>query len=119
MEPGLTIPLQKHLKTRAIPYREESVRKFCWDLHVITLHGRASPLAVHCHSRHTFALFDLSRLEWDDLRETFLADLRQSFQNIGISDAIIDGYLRHAGAPQVTKTHGRMEVAYLNGPGKM
>ena len=114
MELGLTIPLQRHLKIRTIPYGEESECRFCWDLHVITLHGRASLLAVHCHSRYTFILFDLSSWEWDNLLETFLTGLRQNFQNVGISDAIIDSYFGHAGAPQITKTHGRREVAYLN-----
>ena len=114
MELGLTIPLQKHLKIKAIPYGGESDRMFCWDLHVISLYGRASLLAVHCYSRYAFTLFDLSRWEWDDLPDTFLAGLRRSFQNTGISDAVIDHYLRHARAPRITKTHGRREVAYLN-----
>ena len=35
MELGLTIPLQRHLNIRNIPYGEESDRGFCWDLHAL------------------------------------------------------------------------------------
>lgn len=114
MELGLTIPLQRYLKIKSVPYGKEADRRFCWDLHVIALHGRNSLLAVHCRSRYGFTLFDLSHREWDDLQGTFLTGLRRSFQNIGISDTIIDRYLRHGGTLQMTKTHGRREVAYLN-----
>ena len=114
MELGLTIPLQRHLKIRDIPYGEESGLDFCWDLHVITLNGRASLLAVHCTSRYTFALFDLNWLEWNSLAEVFLDGLHSTFQSIGISGKVTANYLRQAGALQLTKTHGRREVAYLN-----
>ena len=52
IELGLTIPLQRHLRIKALPYSQEPDRRFCWDLHVITLRGRPSLLAVHCHSRY-------------------------------------------------------------------
>lgn len=40
----MTIPLQRHLGIKALPYGEESDRRFCWDLHVILLRGRPSLL---------------------------------------------------------------------------
>lgn len=114
MELGLTIPLQRHLKIRDIPYGEEKDLNFCWDLHVIELNGRASLLAVHCSSRYTFTLFDLNWSEWNSLTEVFLDGLHSTFQCIGIPEEVTANYLQQAGLPQLTKTHGRREVAYLN-----
>ncbi|MDE6899414.1 MAG: hypothetical protein K2P16_09160 [Lawsonibacter sp.] len=114
MELGLTIPLQRHLKIRSIPYGEESDRNFCWDLHVITLNGRASLLAVHCSSRYAFILFDLNWSEWNSLGDVFLDGLHSTFQSIGISEEVAAKYLRQADGLRLTKTHGRREVAYLN-----
>ena len=56
MELGLTIPLQRHLGVKALLYGVEPDRRFCWDLHIITLRGHASLLAVHCHTRYAFVL---------------------------------------------------------------
>ncbi len=114
MELGLTIPLQRNLKITAIPYGEESNRHFCWDLHVISLRGRSSLLAVHCRTRYAFTLFDLNRLEWDSLSETFLTGLRQSLRRVDIPRETIDCYFQQAGVIHLTKTHGRREIAYLN-----
>jgi len=89
-------------------------RNFCWDLHIIKLNGRASLLVVHCSSRYTFTLYDLSWSDWNRLEETFLDGLRKTFHNIGISEKMTADYLQQAEALRLTKTHGRREVAYLN-----
>lgn len=114
MQLGLTIPLQRHLKIKSPPYGAPLDMRFCWDLHVITLHGRKSLLAVHCASRCTFTLFDLANIDWNELPETFLQGLRRNFTAVGISEKQTDSYLYRAGAPELTKTHGRREVAFLN-----
>ncbi len=114
MELGLTIPLERFLRHSAPPYGHESDHRFCWDLHCIDLRGRKSLLSVHCHSRYTFVLFDLTSTEWSDLPNTFLNSLRQSLTAIGIKKADIDHYLLRAGNCTLTKTHGRREVAFLN-----
>lgn len=44
IELGLTIPLQRHLGIKTLPYDEVPDRRFCWDLHVISLRGRSSLL---------------------------------------------------------------------------
>ena len=59
MELGLTFPLQRFLKQKT-DYGTQPDRRYCWDAHVIDLHGRKSLLAVHCHSRYTFVCFDVS-----------------------------------------------------------
>lgn len=114
MELGLTIPLQRHWKRRVPPCGREADRRFCWDLHVIPLLGRDSLLAVHCHSRYAFVLFDLSRLEWDALERTFFGGLVPSLAAVGVPANVTEDYLHRAGAARFTGTHGRREVAFLN-----
>ena len=113
IELGLTIPLQRRLHIRALPYGKEPDRRFCWDLHVIPLRGRPSLLAVHCHSRYTFVLYDLSRLDWERLPDIFREGLERNlftaeFSAEAASLLCSDRQLRF------TKTHGRREVAFLN-----
>ena len=113
IELGLTIPLQRHLRIKALPYGQEPDRRFCWDLHVITLRGRPSLLAVHCYSRYTFALYDLSRLEWERLQDVFREGLERSLSAAGFAAEAAD-LLCGDRQPLFTKTHGRREVAFLN-----
>ena len=113
IELGLTIPLQRHLHIKALPYSQEPDRRFCWDLHVITLRGRPSLLAVHCHSRYTFVLYDLSRLDWERLPEVFREGLERSLSAAGFPAEAAD-LLCGDCQPLFAKTHGRREVAFLN-----
>lgn len=113
IELGLTLPLQRHLGMGALPYGQEPDRRFCWDLHVIALRDRPSLLAVHCFTRYTFVLYDLNRLEWSRLADTFLGGLRRSLSAAGVAEeaaALLPG----AEGPILTRTHGRREVAFLN-----
>ncbi len=114
MQLGLTIPLQKQLKIKNLSYGEPLDRRFCWDLHGITLYGRSCLLAVHCSSRYTFTLFDLSHFDWGDLSGTFLRGMQDSFLAAGIPVDVCRRYLAQVDTPQLTKTHGRREVAFLN-----
>ena len=113
IELGLTIPLQRQLRIRALPCGQESDRRFCWDLHVISLRGRPSLLAVHCYTRYTFVLYALSHPEWECLPDMFLDGLRRSLSAAGLS-AEAAAVWPSAGAHLFTKTHGRREVAFLN-----
>ena len=113
MELGLTIPLQRHLGVKTPFYGEEPDRRFCWDLHVISLRGRPSLLAVHCHSRYTFVLYDLCPLDWACLPEVFREGLEHSLSAAGFSSEAAD-LLCGGCQPLFTKTHGRREVAFLN-----
>ncbi len=113
IELGLTIPLQRHLRVKALPHSQELDRRFCWDLHVIPLRGRSSLLAVHCHTRYTFVLYDLSDFGWERLPEVFQDGLTRSLSSAGFSSEAAD-LLCGPGRPLFTKTHGRREVAFLN-----
>ena len=114
MELGLTFPLQRFLHRKPPFYGVEPNRRFCWDLHVIDLRGQKSLLAVHCHSRYTFVLFDVSPLQWQDVPGLFEQGLMTSFLSFGFTGAEIDSYLIRAKEYSLTRTHGRREVAFLN-----
>ena len=113
MQLGLTWPLQRLLKL-SVPYGEPLHRGFCWDAHCITLHGRSSLLLVHCQSRCTFVRCDLSPMEWRHLPELAEEEIRLGLSDIGIPAGEVNAYLAEAGSVQLTRTHGRREVAFLN-----
>lgn len=114
MELGLTVPLQRFLKRRPPPYGAEPDRRFCWDLHVIALRGKQCLLAVHCHSRYAFVRYAVTSLQWADLPGLFREGLLDSLSAVGFSQELAADYLRRAGTIDVTRTHGRREVAFLN-----
>lgn len=114
MELGLTFPLQRFLKRKTPDYGTEPDRRFCWDLHVITLRGRKSLLAVHCYSRYTFVRYDVSPMQWADLWGLFREGAFESLTAAGFSKEKVEEYLRQAGGMEITRTHGRREVAFLN-----
>ena len=114
MELGLTLPLQRFLKLKTPARGVELDRRYCWDLHVISLRGCKCMLAVHCHSRYAFVRFDVSLLQWADVPGLFQMGLADSLSIFGFAPKQIDGYLQKAGALHMTRTHGRREVAFLN-----
>ena len=114
MELGLTFPLQRFLHRKTPAYGTEPDRRFCWDLHVICLRGRKCLLAVHCHSRYTFVRYDVTPIQWDDLPGLFHQGLMESLAAAGFSKEQVEEYLRQAGRAEITRTHGRREVAFLN-----
>ena len=114
MELGLTFPLQRFLKRKPPAYGTQPDRRLCWDLHVIDLRGRRCLLAVHCHSRYTFVRFDVTPFQWADLPGLFRDGLFDSLTAAGFPQAQAEAYLRRAGDTEITRTHGRREVAFLN-----
>ena len=114
MELGLTFPLQRYLKIKPPSYGIEPDRRFCWDLHVIDLRGRKCLLAVHCHSRYAFVRYDVAPLQWADVPGLFRKGVLESLAAAGFSGEQVGEYLERAGAMELTRTHGRREVAFLN-----
>lgn len=114
MELGLTFPLQRFLKVKTPVYGTEADRCFCWDLHIIDLRGRKCLLAVHCHSRYTFVRYDVTPFQWTDLPGLFREGFLDSLTAAGFAQAQAEDYLGRAGATEITRTHGRREVAFLN-----
>ena len=113
MQLGLTWPLQRLLKV-SVPYGEPIYRGLCWDAHCITLHGRSSLLLVHCESRYTCVRYDLSLVDWNHLEELVWEEVRLGLLDAGIPEEQVAAYLQEAGKIQLTRTHGRREVAFLN-----
>ena len=113
MQLGLTWPLQRLLKV-SVPYGEPIERGLCWDAHCITLHGRSSLLLVHCASRYTCVRYDLSPMDWNRLAELVLKEIEQGLLDAGLPKERVTAYLQKAGEIQLTRTHGRREVAFLN-----
>ena len=113
MQLGLTWPLQRLLKV-SVPYGEPIERGLCWDAHCITLHGRSSLLLVHCASRYTCVRYDLSPMDWKRLSELVWEEIEQGLLDAGIPKAQVTAYLQKAGEVQLTRTHGRREIAFLN-----
>lgn len=113
MQFGLTWPLQRLLH-QAVPYGEPTSRFMCWDLHCITLRGRSSLLLVHCASRYSCVRFDMTPADWADLPSVALEEIRLGLLDTGLNEGKVDVYLSAAGKPELTRTHGRREVAFLN-----
>ena len=113
MQLGLTWPLQRLLKV-SVPHGEPISRGLCWDVHCITLHGRSSLLLVHCASRYTCVRYDLSPMDWKCLEEIAIEEIRLVLLDAGIPEEQVAEYLQEAGEIQMTRTHGRREVAFLN-----
>ena len=113
MQLGLTWPLQRLLKV-SVPYGDPIDRGLCWDAHCITLHGRSCLLLVHCASRYTCVRYDLSPVDWRHLEELVWNEIEQGLLDAGIPEERVTAYLQEAGEIQLTRTHGRREVAFLN-----
>ena len=113
MQLGLTWPLQRLLR-QPVPYGEPVPRAWCWDLHCITLHGRSSLLLVHCASRYTCVRFDMTPADWADLPAVAMEEIRLGLLDAGLAPERVEAYCSAAGAPILTRTHGRREVAFLN-----
>ena len=81
---------------------------------MILLQGRPSLIGVNCGTRFAFVLADLSREDREQLPRIAMEEIESSLREAGISEDRIRAYLRQAKAPNITKTHGRSQVAYLN-----
>lgn len=114
MQLGLTFPLQRKLRLKNVPYGAPLDRRYCWDLHCITLRGESSLLLVHCASRYTVAARGLSGLNWAQLPELAMEQIRLGLLDAGLPEQMVEDYLQDAGEPELTRTHGRREVAFLN-----
>lgn len=111
---GLTIPLQRKLGQKGVPYGEAADRRSCWDLHCIALHGKESLLAVHCSSRFTVVAYDLTAFDWANLHAFAVELIRAALLEEGLTADAVSHYLERADSAAFTRTHGRREVAFLN-----
>ena len=52
--------------------------------------------------------------DWKDLPGFAMEQIRSGLLDAGLPEQVIENYFRTAGAPELTRTHGRREVAFLN-----
>lgn len=114
MQFGITIPMERFFKLEKPPYGSELDNLFCWELHVIMLQGRPSLIGVNCGTRFSFILSGIRPQDKEDLVQIIIDEIENSFEDVGISEWHIKNYMKKAGAAELTKTHGRSQVAYLN-----
>lgn len=114
MQFGITIPMERFFKMEKPPYGSEFDNLFCWELHVIMLQGRPSLIGVNCGTRFSFILSGIRPQDKEDLVRIAIDEIENSFEDAGISEWHIKNYREKAGAAELTKTHGRSQVAYLN-----
>lgn len=95
------------------PYGEPDDLLFCWEAHRTTLGGCDTLLLANASNR--FAAFAcMEPGQWRDWEDVALAALRASLAASGFDEGAIDAYLFFGGAVNVTRTHGRRPVAFLN-----
>ena len=58
--------------------------------------------------------YDLSPVNWKRLDEIVCEEIRLGLLDAGIPEEQAASYLQKAGEVQLTRTHGRREVAFLN-----
>lgn len=114
MQLGITIPLQKHLKMKAPSYGEPIDLFFCWEIHVIKYQGKNTLVAVNANNRFIVLLVGMKAADWKDLTTRVEEAIELGMLSEGYTKEQIDSYFNLAGAPVITKTHGRKPVAGLN-----
>lgn len=114
MQLGLTFPLQRKLKLRSVPYGTPLDRLYCWDLHAISLRGQDSLLLVHCASRYTIVACGMTKFDQARIGEFAMEQIRAGLLDAAVEESVVSTYLREAGPLELTRTHGRREVAFLN-----
>lgn len=113
MEFGITIPLQRYVRLPRPPYGEVDDLLFCWETHRVALGGCDVLLLANASNR--FAAFACMQPgEWCDWECRAFSALRAALAASGFEEDVIEAYLFFGGAVDVTRTHGRRPVAFLN-----
>jgi hypothetical protein len=114
MQFGITIPLQKHLKIKALPYGEQLDLFYCWELHIIRRQGKQTLVAVNASNRFGIVLWGMKALQWKNIEKVMENGIRSGFLSEGYTEQQVNQYFEKAGEIILTKTHGRSPVATLN-----
>lgn len=113
MQFGMTIPLQRFLRRAQPPYGEPDDLAFCWETHRVVLDGQDVLLLVNASSRFLAAAC-MQPADWCMWEDVAAASIRAALLASGFSEHAADAYAFFGGTPEVTKTHGRRPVAFLN-----
>lgn len=113
MQFGITIPLQRFLRHPQPPYGEPNNLVFCWETHRVVMDGCEVMVLINASNRFLAAAC-MQPADWRLWEEVATASIRQALLASGFDGRVVDTYLFFGGAPEVTKTHGRRPVAFLN-----
>ncbi|MDO4287800.1 MAG: hypothetical protein Q4C55_01310 [Eubacterium sp.] len=114
MQLGMTIPLQKFLRRPAPPYGAPEELGFSWEIHRIIFGGLDTLVAVNAASRFCVAARGMTASDWLELTKTTADLIACGLREESIPYDKLGAYLKQAGEPVITKTHGRKPVAGLN-----
>ena len=114
MQFGITIPLQKALKIRSLPYGEPQDLFFCWELHGITWQGKETLFVTNANNGFSVILWGMKAGDWKNYPQLVTDGIREGLTGDGYTAEQADRYLELAGPCEITKTHGRRPVSALN-----
>lgn len=114
MEFGYTIPLQRYLKMELLPPKELTAPFFCWDLHILTVQGRKSALAMNRSSRYSILLYGMKETDWIILPELIKHEIKAVILREGLSEFETERYFALGGPLRILLSHGQTTTASLN-----
>ena len=114
MELSYTIPLQKHLKMETPPPEPNAAPFFCWDVHLLTVQGRKTVLAMNRASRYSLLFYGMNRADWTRLPELVRDEIRAVILREGLSEFEAARYFALAGPLRIAGAHGARSVTALN-----
>lgn len=114
MEFGYTVPLQRYLKMELPPPKERTAPFFCWDLHIQTVQGRKTALAMNRSSRYSILLYGMKETDWKVLPELIEQEIKAVILREGLSEFEAARYFALGGPLRISPSHGKMSTASLN-----
>ena len=106
MELSYTIPLQKHLKMETPPPEPNAAPFFCWDVHLLTVQGRKTVLAMNRASRYSLLFYGMNRADWTRLPELVRDEIRAVILREGLSEFEAARYFALGGPLNISTAHG-------------
>ena len=86
MQIGITIPLQKFLKTSSPPYGPPENLFYCWEAHVIFFQGKETLVAVNASSRFAVVLWGMTAVDWAGYPELLKEGIALGLSGEGYTD---------------------------------
>ena len=114
MELSYTIPLQKHLKMETPPPEPNAAPFFCWDVHLLTVQGRKTALAMNRASRYSILFYGMNRADWTRLPELVRDEIRAVILREGLSEFEATRYFALSGPLSISQSLGAESTAALN-----
>jgi hypothetical protein len=108
-----TKKLLSDLKVEPLKMSEED-ELFSWHANLITINRRKTLVLVNDSNRYVIILHGLKAKEMKKIDELIVQSIRETFQEEGIKDEVIDAYISQAKEVSFSTTKNRTLVARLN-----